>query len=443
MKTIVLSAAALLAAAAPAFPASDLAADIDRLAAAAEPRVIEQRRAFHQNPELGNRETNTAKRIAKRLKELGYEVQTGIAYTGVVGVLKGGRPGPVVALRADIDALPVVEETGLPFASKARTTYDGKDVGVMHACGHDGHTAILLGVAEVVSQLKSRWPGTVKLIFQPAEEGAPEGEKGGAALMIEQGVLAKAPVPEAIFGLHILNDYVADQIAYASGGAMASADDLEITVHGKQTHGAAPWQGIDPIVVASQIVLGLQTIPSRQMESTKAPVIVTIGKIEGGVRNNIIPDRVTMKGTLRALDPAMRADLLARVKRTVESIAASAGAKADVSIGAMHSYPVTFNDPALTAAMVPTLQRVAGAGKTLEAKPILGAEDFSFYQQKIPGLFVFLGTRTPGSPASEWFSNHSPKFRFDEKVLLLGVRTLSHLAADYAAKTPGSAPASR
>ncbi|HUR40848.1 MAG TPA: amidohydrolase [Verrucomicrobiae bacterium] len=429
-----LTAAFLLAAAPVA--ASDLSADIDRLAAAAEGRVIEQRRALHQNPELGNRETQTAKRVARRLKELGYDVKTGVAHTGVIGVLKGGLPGPVVGLRADMDALPVAEETGLPFASKVRTTYDGKDVGVMHACGHDGHVAILLGVAEVISQLRARWPGTVKLVFQPAEEGAPQGERGGAELMIEQGALG-APTPEAMFGLHILASWDADQIAYRSGGAMASADDIDITVHGKQTHGAAPWMGVDPIVVASQIVLGLQTVASRQMDSTKAPVIVTIGKIEGGVRNNIIPDRVSMKGTLRALDPAMREDLIARVKRTIEGIAASAGARADVTIGAAHAYPVTFNDPALTAAMVPTLRRVAGEGKLIEASPILGAEDFSFFQQKVPGLYVFVGTRTPGTPAADWASNHSPKFRFDERVLQLGVRTLSNLAADYAsAKAP-------
>ena len=426
-------ALALLATTGAASAASGLAGEIDTLAAQAQAKVTETRRAIHQNPELGNREFATGKLIAKRLKELGYEVQTGVAHTGVIGILKGGKPGPVVGLRADIDALPVVEDTGLPFASKVKTTFDGKDVGVMHACGHDGHTAILLGVAQVASQLKAKWPGTLKLFFQPAEEGAPAGEDGGAQLIVKEGSFAKAPKPEVVFGLHIISDYDADQIAYRAGGAMASADDIDIVVHGKQTHGAAPWNGIDPIVVSSQIILGLQTVASRQMDSTIAPVIVTIGKIEGGVRNNIIPDSVQMKGTLRSLDPAMRKDLHARVTRTIKSIAESAGATADVQIGGLTAYPVTYNDPALTASMVPTLQRVAGPGKLVDAKVSLGAEDFSFFAQEVPGLYVFIGARTPGSPKEQWYSNHSPKFHFDEMNLVLGVRTLSNLAADYAA----------
>ncbi len=430
-----LALAALLAtlSTVPAGAASDLAADIDQLATQGEPRLVEQRRAVHQNPELGNREYKTGKLIAKRLKELGYEVQTGVAHTGVIGVLRGGKPGPVVGIRADIDALPVAEDTGLPFASTVKTTFDGKDVGVMHACGHDGHTAILLGVAEVASKLKARWPGTLKLFFQPAEEGPPAGEEGGAALIIKEGAFAKAPKPEVMFGLHILSEYDADQVAYRSGGAMASADDIDIVVHGKQTHGAAPWDGIDPIVVSAQIVLGLQTIASRQMDSTLAPVIVTIGKIEGGVRNNIIPESVHLKGTLRSLDAGMRKDLHERVKRTIQKIAESAGATADVEIGALTAYPVTYNDPALTAAMVPTLARVAGPGKLVDAKVLLGAEDFSFFAQEVPGLYVYVGARTPGTPKEQWYSNHSPKFHFDERNLKLGVRTLANLAADYAA----------
>jgi amidohydrolase len=409
-----------------------LAGDIDRAADAIETHVIANRRRIHQHPELGNRETETAKYVAAELKRLGFEVQTGVAHTGVVGVLRGGQPGAVVALRADMDALPVVEEVDLPFASKVRSKYDGKDVGVMHACGHDAHTAILLGVAEVAASLKARWPGTLKLMFQPAEEGAPVGEEGGAALMVKEGVLTRAPAPEVVFGLHVLSTFDADQIAYRAGGAMASADDMQIVVHGKQTHGAAPWEGVDPIVVSSQIILGLQTIASRQMDATKAPVIVTIGKIEGGVRNNIIPDSVSMKGTVRALDDGMRKDLQQRIKRTVESIAASAGATAEVSFGTETSYPVTYNDPKLTEAMLPTLARVAGQGHLVEAKPILGAEDFSFFAQQVPGLYVYVGARTPGTPPADWPSNHSPKFHLDEMGLKLGVRTLANLAADYA-----------
>ncbi len=423
----------------PAVAAGDvtaLHAEIDRLADKVEPAVIQHRRHLHQNPELSNREYETAKYIAKELKRLGLEVQTGVAGTGVVGVLKGGLPGPVVALRADIDGLPVVEEVDLPFKSVKRSTYDGKDVGVMHACGHDAHVGILLGVAQIYAQMKERLPGTYKFIFQPAEEGAPDGEEGGAQLMINQGVLSKAPKPEAIFGLHVFSMYDVGTVAYRPEGTMASSDDLTIRVRGEQTHGAYPWRGIDPIVVASQIVVGLQTIASRQMDTTKAPVIVTIGKIEGGVRNNIIPDEVVMKGTLRALDPAMQKDLHERVRRTAEQIAASAGATATVEIGAGHAYPVTYNDPALTKRMLPTLQRVAGAEHVLDAQPMMGAEDFSFYQKEIPGLFVFLGIRTPGASSEVFASNHSPRFRIDENGLELGVRTLANLAVDYAATQP-------
>jgi amidohydrolase len=415
-----------------AFAANDdLHGRIDRLADQVEPHVIEYRRYIHQHPELSNREVETAKYVAAHLKQLGLEVQTGVANNGVVAILRGGRPGPVVALRADMDALPVAEEVDLPFKSTVRSTFDGKDVGVMHACGHDAHTGMLLGVAEVLTQLKEQLPGTVKFIFQPAEEGAPAGEHGGAELMVKEGVLSKAPKPEVIFGLHVFSFYDAGQIAYRAGGALASADDMTITVRGRQAHGAAPWQGIDPIVVASQIVLGLQTIPSRQMEITKAPVIVTIGKIEGGVRNNIIPDEVVMKGTLRALDPAMRLDLQQRVRRTAESIAASAGATAKVEIGTETSYPVTVNNPALTAQMIPTLKRVAGDKNAFEGDPILGAEDFSFFAQEVPGLFVFAGIRRPGAPKEEFGSNHSPRFKIDESALKLGVRVMSNLTVDY------------
>ncbi len=406
--------------------------EIDRLADQVEPQLIMTRRHLHEHPELSNREFETAKYVAKRLKDLGLQVQTGIAKTGVVAVLKGGLPGPVVALRADMDALPVAEEVALPFASKVRTTFDGKEVGVMHACGHDAHTATLLAVAEVLSQMQPRLKGTVKFIFQPAEEGAPEGEEGGAQLMLKEGVFRTAPVPEVVFGSHVFAQWEVGTIAWKSGGALASADDLKIVVRGKQTHGAAPWQGTDPIVIAAQIVLGLQTVASRQMNIAKAPVIVTIGKFDGGVRSNIIPDSVTMKGTLRALDPVMRKELAERVRRTAVNIAEASGATAEVSIGGETAYPVTVNDPALTERMLPTLRRVAGEGKLVAADPLLGAEDFSYFAETVPGYFVLLGAKPVGEAPELFAANHSPRFHIDEAVLKLGVRTLANLVVDYA-----------
>lgn len=410
----------------------DLHAEIDRLTAQVEPQVIKNRRHLHQHPELSNREFETAKYVAAKLKALGLEVQTGVAHTGVVAVLKGGKPGPVVALRADMDALPVVEEVDLPFASKVRSSYDGKEVGVMHACGHDAHTAILLGTAEVLAQLRPQLAGTVKFIFQPAEESPPVGEEGGAQLMLKEGVFAKAPKPEAIFGLHVFAQWEVGEMLVKEGGAMASADSLDILVKGKQTHGAAPWQGIDPIVVASQIVMGLQTVASRQMNIGKEPVIVTIGKIDGGVRNNIIPDQVVMKGTLRALDDGMRGELHQRVTRTAQKIAEAAGTTAEVTIGAESDYPVTVNDPALVARLRPTLTRVAG-GPVKTPDAMLGAEDFSYFAQQVPGLFVFLGARPKGEAPEKFAANHSPRFHLDEGVLPVGVRTLANLVVDYAA----------
>lgn len=416
----------------PVFAAESLDAQIDALADKVEPHVIKHRRHIHQHPELSNREFETAKYVAKHLKQLGIEVQTGVAKTGVIGVLKGGKPGPVVALRADMDALPVTEEVDLPFKSRARATYDGKDVGVMHACAHDAHTGMLLGAAEVIAQLRDQWPGTVKFIFQPAEESPPAGEEGGAELMIKEGVLARDPKPEVIFGQHVFASIEAGRVGYRSGGIMASADDMDITVRGVGTHGAAPWRGVDPIVVSSQIVLALQTVASRQMDVTKAPVIVTIGKIEGGMRDNIIPDAVRMLGTLRALDPEMRKELQVRVRRIIEDIAHSAGAKAEVVFGGRNHYPVTYNDPALTQRMLPSLQRAAGADHVSEVPAVLGAEDFSYFAEKIPGLYIFLGGRPPSEPKEGFPENHSPRFHIDEAVLKLGVKTLTHLAADYA-----------
>ncbi len=399
---------------------------IDEAAARAEPGVIAMRRDIHQHPELGNRETRTAKIVADRLRELGIETKTGVAHTGVIGLLRGGRPGRVVALRADMDALPVSEQVDLPFASKERTTYNGQDVGVMHACGHDGHVAILLGVAEVLAGMRQNIPGTVKFIFQPAEEGAPTGEEGGAELMVKEGALEN-PKVDAIFGLHIGSRFPVGTIAYRPGSAMAAVDSMKIVVRGKQTHGAYPWLGVDPIVIASQIVLGLQTIPSRQLDATQAPAIVTVGSIHGGVRNNIIPDEVEMLGTLRSLDKNMRTQIHEKVKRTAENIATAGGATATVTIET--GYPIVHNDPALIARAAPTLARVAE--EVVIGNAVLGAEDFSFFQEKVPGLFYWLGTRPKNQTAEEAASNHSPLFYVDESGLRLGVRSLAAVAVDY------------
>ncbi len=401
---------------------------IDDAAARVGKRVIADRRNIHEHPELGNREIRTAQLVAERLQQLGIETKTGVAHTGVVGLLRGGREGRVVALRADMDALPVVEQVDVPFRSRVRTEYDGQPVGVMHACGHDAHVAILLGVAEVLAGMRDQLAGTVKFVFQPAEEGAPEGEEGGAELMVKEGVLEN-PKVDAMFGLHVTSRYAVGQIAYKPGAALAAVDTLRIVVRGKQTHGAYPWLGVDPIVVASQIVLGLQTIPSRQLNSTVAPSIVTIGMIRGGLRNNIIPDEVELVGTLRSLDKSMRDEIHERVKRTAEKIAESAGATARVEI--TRGYPITYNDPALTARMVPTLRRVSGFDNIVLAYASLGAEDFAFYGEKVPSLFFWIGTRPKNESADKAAPNHSPHFFVDESGLLLGVRAMTSLAVDF------------
>jgi amidohydrolase len=369
--------------------------------------------------------------LAEQLRAMGYEVRTGIAKTGVVGLLRGGRPGPVVALRSDIDALPVTEDTGLPFASTARGEYNGREVGVMHACGHDFHMSMLLGAAQVLAGMKADLPGTVTIIFQPAEEGAPAGEEGGAELMVKEGALEN-PKVDAIFGLHVgITPLEAGSISFRPGGEMAAGDTVTITVKGRQTHGALPSAGIDPIVVAAQIVLGLQTIVSRQVNLATAPAVITIGMIEGGNRSNIIPDQVKMTGTIRTFDPAMRTDIHARVKRTAENIAAAAGATADVAIEIGNS--VTWNDPALTARMTASLKRVA-VGTFDPNAPVTGtAEDFSVYGQKVPGLFFFLGVAPKGSDPATWAANHSPRFSPDEAALITGVRALASVAVDYLA----------
>jgi amidohydrolase len=413
--------------------AQSLAREIDARAAAVLPKVVAWRRDIHQHPELSNRETRTAKLVADHLASLGLEVRTGVAHTGVVGVLRGGKPGPVVALRADMDALPVTELVDLPFKSTVTTQFNGQTVGVMHACGHDNHVAMLMGAAEVLAGLRAQIPGTIKFIFQPAEEGAPRGERGGAGLMIEEGALEN-PAPAAIFGLHVWPGPVGG-ITYRSGPAMAASDQLFITVKGRQTHGAQPWGGVDPIVVSSQVILGLQTIASRQINVTQVPAIITVGRIVGGNRGNIIPDSVMMEGTVRSFDEAMRADIKERIRRTVTSIAQSAGATATVDFGTGNN-PVTFNDPALTARMLPTLQRVAGAPNLSVGELSTPAEDFALYQQKIPGLFVFLGVVPKGQDPAAAPRNHSPSFFVDEAVLPLGVRTLASLAVDWLSANP-------
>lgn len=407
--------------------ASRLAQEIDRLAPQVETKVVAWRRDFHQNPELSNREFRTAGIIAEELRRMGLEVRTGVAHTGVIGLLRGAKAQPVVALRADMDALPVTEELDLPFASRVRTTYRGQEVGVMHACGHDAHMAILLGVAEVLTRMKAKLPGTVKFIFQPAEEGAPEGEQGGAALMIAEGALEN-PRPSAIFGLHVF-PFPAGSIAYCPGPAMAAVDELRITVKGRQTHGASPWRGVDPVVVSAQIILGLQTIISRQVNLTEAPAIVTVGSIHGGVRNNIIPDKVELWGTIRSFGEQTREELHKRISRMASSIAEAAGAQAEVQI--IRGYPVLVNDPELTRRMLPVLDRISVGGKATQVPPKTTAEDFAYFAQEIPGLFINLGVAPRDADPDTVAENHSPRFFVDESALMVGVRALAHLAVAY------------
>lgn len=408
--------------------AQDLKAQVDQKADQLEEKVIAWRRDIHEHPELSNREFKTAEKVAKHLKLLGIEVQTGVAHTGVVGVLQGGQSGPVVALRADMDALPVVERVDIPFASKVKAEYNGEEVGVMHACGHDTHVAILMGVAEILSGMKDDLKGTVKFIFQPAEEGAPKGEEGGAELMVKEGVL-KNPDVDVIFGLHINSKTEVGQIGYRPGGEMASVDQLEIKVKGAQTHGAYPWDGVDPIVTASQIVLGLQTIVSRNLELLKGPAVVTIGKIEGGVRHNIIPEEVKMIGTIRALDTEMQEKIHQRVREIAINIGESAGAEVEVEI--TKSYPITYNDLELTAEVLETLKETAGEENILLRNPVTGAEDFSFFAQEVPGFFFFLGGMPKGMNPEEAAPHHTPDFYVDDSGLKLGVRTLCNLTLDY------------
>ena len=410
------------------YAVEDLKKQVDTSANRIESKVIEWRRHFHRFPELSNREFKTAEKVAGHLTALGLDVKTGVAHTGVVGLLKGARPGPVVALRADMDALPVTERVDLPFASKVRAEYNGQIVGVMHACGHDTHTAILMGVAEILASMKENLAGTVKFIFQPAEEGAPRGEEGGARLMIKEGVLEN-PKVDVIFGLHIWAFTETGTIAYRPGSAMAASDSFRITVKGKQTHGSTPWTGVDPVTVSAQIIMGLQTIVSRQTELTEDAAVITIGSIHGGLRSNIIPEQVELVGTVRTLNTEMQDKIHRKIRLTATKIAESAGAIADVRIG--KGLPVTYNDPDLTAMMLPTLQEAAGAENVNMVNAITGAEDFSFYQQQVPGFYFFLGGLPKDVPPEEAAPHHSPDFFIDESGLKLGVRALAYLTLDY------------
>ena len=403
---------------------------VSKKADSLQSQIVAWRRDFHEHPELGNHEFRTAAIIAKHLQSLGMEVKTGVATTGVVGILRGAKPGPVVALRADMDALPVIERTQVPFASRVKTMYRDRETGVMHACGHDSHMAILMAVADILSSMKRELHGTVKFIFQPAEEGVPAGEVGGAQQMIKEGVLEN-PKVDVIFGLHINSQTEVGKITYRPGGTMAGDNDMQIIINGKSAHGAYPWSSVDPIVVSAQIINSLQTIVSRNINLTENPAVVTIAAIHGGNRSNIIPESVEMLGTLRSFSHSDEQLLIARVKQIVTKTAEAAGAVAEVKIPYSTHYPVTFNDPALTAKMLPSLQRTAGAANVILRPPVTGAEDFSFYEEKVPGIFFFLGGMQKGGDPLTTPSHHTPDFYIDESGFALGVKALCNLAIDF------------
>src|SRR5687767_6496778 len=392
---------AVLAAAASLSAANAIAqispAQIDSAATAVAPKVITWRRDIHQHPELSNREVRTSKLVADHLKKLGLQVRTGIAHTGVSAVLKGGKPGPVIALRADMDALPVTEQVDVPFKSTVTTEYLGKKVGVMHACGHDAHVANLMGIAEMLVAMRKDLPGTVLFIFQPAEEGAPEGEQGGASLMLKEGLFDEVK-PEAVFGLHVTSTLNSGMIGYRSGPFMAASDMFRVEVIGRQAHGSRPWSGVDPILAGSQIVIALQTIVSRQIDITQWPAVVTIGKFDGGVRHNIIPDKAELHGTLRTFDKGMRSDIISRIERTATNVAAASGAQAAVKFNPANN-PVVMNNPQLTERSLPALRRVAGDDKVVVMPLITGSEDFAHYADIVPGLFFYVGVTPPGKDA--------------------------------------------
>ena len=404
-----------------------LQAKIDKQAKEIETRMIEWRRDLHKNPELSNREFKTAAKVAEHLKSLGIEVQTGVAHTGVVGILKGGKPGPVIALRADMDALPVTERSDLPFASKEKATFNGVETGVMHACGHDAHVAILMSAAEFLAKNKSELKGTIKFIFQPAEEGPPAGEKGGAGYMVEQGVLEN-PKVDVIFGLHVRAITKLGVIEYKPNGFMAASDWFTIKIYGKQAHGSRPWLGVDPIMVSSQIIAGLQTIISRQTDLTKEAAVISVGRINAGIRENIIPETLEMSGTIRTFDAEMQKQIHEKIKLTATKIAESAGARAEVTID--KKTPVTYNDAKLTQQLVSSLQKAAGEKNVVLIDPDTGSEDFAYYQEKIPGLFFFVGACPPENDPTKG-SHHTPDFMMDERAMQTGLKAMLQITLDY------------
>lgn len=407
---------------------ASLQSKVDKQARDIEQKMIDWRRDLHQNPELSNREFKTSAKVAEHLKLLGIEVQTGIAHTGVVGILKGGKPGPVIALRADMDALPVTERNNLPFASKEKATFNGQETGVMHACGHDAHVAILMSVAEILSKSKNDLKGTIKFIFQPAEEGAPAGEKGGAGLMVEEGVLEN-PNVDVIFGLHVRSISKLGVIEYRPKGFMAASDWFTIKVYGKQSHGSRPWLGVDPIVVSSQIIAGLQTIVSRQTDLTQAAAVISIGRINSGIRENIIPETLEMSGTIRTFDPQMQSIIHDKIKLTATNIAESAGARAEVIID--KKMPVTFNNEKITKQMVASLKRAAGDNNVIEIPPDTGSEDFAYYVEKVPGMFFFVGACPADMDPAKAASHHTPDFMMDEGSMRVGLKAMLQLTLDY------------
>lgn len=429
MRTLL--AAALFIALLPMQPAAaQTRPEVDAAAKRLKNDVVAWRRDFHQHPELSNREERTAAKVAAHLSKLGLKPQTGIAHHGVVAIIEGGKPGPKIALRADMDALPVTEKTDEPFASKVTTQFNGQTTGVMHACGHDAHTAILMGVADALVAMKSELPGQVMLIFQPAEEGAPPPEEGGAPLMLKEG-LFKDFKPDAVFGLHVFSTLPAGMIGYRKGPLMAASDFFSVEVTGRQTHGSRPWGGIDPIVASAAVIDNLQSVISRRTDIAALPAVLTIGSIHGGIRNNIIPDDVKMLGTLRTFDDGQRKRIVADMRNVIESVAHAHGAKGELQIGDEAGNPVTYNDPALTTRALPSLQAVAGADKVVEMPLITGAEDFSWYAKEVPSLFFFVGSTAPGIDPLTAPSNHSPLFKMDESALDIGLRAMLQASLDY------------
>ena len=413
--------------------ARDAAAPRPEVAAAAQElrqKVVEWRRDFHAHPELSNREVRTSAKVAEHLRSLGLEPRTGIAHHGVTAIIRGGKPGPKIALRADMDALPVTERNDLPFASKVTTTFNGQQTGVMHACGHDAHTAILLGVADALVAMRDELPGEVMLVFQPSEEGAPEGEEGGASLMLEEGLFADFK-PEAMFGLHVFSSVQAGQIAVRGGPLMAASDKFTIDVHGRQTHGSAPWGGVDPIVAAADLVGTAQTVVSRRSNISRQPAVVSFGSVHGGIRYNIIPDSVQLVGTIRTFDEGMRTRIHADLDNVAEHVAAAHGATVTTDIPVGTGNPVTINDPALTARMLPSLQAAIGADNVFEPPLQMGAEDFAYYAKEVPSMFFFVGATAKGIDPAKAPSNHSPEFMLDESALDVGLRAMLQVTLDY------------